>query len=213
MLIHNRIPLLARIIPLLLATALFGACSPPAPPQLQQGTLLPSAKPIADFELIDQNGETMTLANLENRWTFVFFGYTQCPDVCPTSLSMLGQVMRLLEKEPALNAMPHGMFISVDPERDTPELLKQFVPYFYPDFSGATGSPAELMKLTRQLGILYAKSDDDNNEDDSYLMDHSAAIILFDPDGKYHALFNVPHDPALIASDFLLVKEYYEARQ
>lgn len=210
--IHERFLLLARIIPLLLAAALFGACSPPAPPQLQQGTLLPSAKPIADFQLVDQDGEALTLANLKNQWTFVFFGYTQCPDVCPTSLSMLGQVMRILEKEPGLDKMPRGLFVSVDPERDTPELLKQFVPYFYPDFSGATGSQEELMKLTRQLGILYARSDDNNSEDGNYLVDHSAAIILFNPDGKYHALFNVPHDPALIASDFLLVKNYYEAQ-
>jgi protein SCO1 len=202
---------LARIIPLLLAAALLVACSPPKPPQLQHGTLLPSAKPIAEFSLIDQNGDTFTLENLKHQWTFVFFGYTQCPDVCPTSLSMLGQVMRLLENDPALDKLPHGLFVSVDPERDTPETLAQFVPYFYPEFTGATGSPEELHKLTRQLGILYAKSGDSGERD--YLIDHSAAIILFDPDGKYHALFGIPHDPQLIASEFVIIKDYYEATQ
>jgi protein SCO1/2 len=202
---------LARIIPLLLAAALTVACAPPKPPQLQQGTLLPSPKPIAEFSLIDQTGAPFTLENLQQQWTFVFFGYTQCPDVCPTSLSMLGQVMRLLEKEPALETLPHGLFVSVDPQRDTPEMLAGFVPYFYPEFTGATGSPEELKKLTRQLGILYAKSEGSGESD--YLMDHSAAIILFNPEGKYHALFNVPHDPKLIASEFVIIRNYYEATQ
>jgi len=200
---------LARIIPLLLVAALMTACSPPKPPQLQQGTLLPSPKPIAEFSLVDQNGKPFGLDNLKHQWTFVFFGYTQCPDVCPTSLSMLGQVMRLLEKDPSLDTLPHGLFISVDPERDTPEMLAQFVPYFYPEFTGATGSQEELQKLTRQLGILYMKSE--GGSEDNYLVDHSAAIILFDPDGKYHALFNIPHDPKLIASEFIMIKDYYEA--
>ena len=202
---------LARIIPLLLVAALLAACSPPQPPQLQQGTLLPSAKAIAGFRLVDQNGDTFTLENLKNQWTFVFFGYTQCPDVCPTSLSMLGQMMRLLEKDPSLKTLPRGLFVSVDPERDTPELLAKFVPYFHPDFTGVTGSQEELQKLTRQLGILYMKSAD--GSEDNYLVDHSAAIILFDPDGKFHALFGMPHDPKLIASDFVMIRDYYEATQ
>ncbi len=202
---------LARIIPLLLAAALLAACSPPKPPQLQQGTLLPSAKPIAEFSLIDQNGDAFTLENLKHQWTFVFFGYTHCPDVCPTSLSMLGQMMRLLEQNPALETLPRGLFVSVDPERDTPELLAKFIPYFHPDFIGATGNPEELQKLTRQLGILYMKSG--GSTEDDYLVDHSAAIILFDPDGKFHALFGMPHDAKLIASEFIMIRDYYEAIQ
>ncbi len=176
---------------------------------MQQGTLLPSAKPIAEFKLIDQNGDSFTLENLKNQWTFVFFGYTHCPDVCPTSLSMLGRMMRLLEQDASLETLPQGLFISVDPERDTPELMAQFVPYFHPDFKGATGSHEELQKLTRQLGILYMKSDDGNQ--DNYLVDHSAAVILFNPDGKFHALFSVPHDAKLIAGDFVMIRDYYEA--
>jgi len=132
-----RIPLtpflLARIIPLLCIAALLGGCSPPKPPELQQATLLPSPKPIADFRLIDQNGEPFTLEDLKGHWTFVFFGYTQCPDVCPTSLAMLGQAIRSMGKNPDIDVMPRGLFVSVDPERDTPELLAQFVPYFHPD--------------------------------------------------------------------------------
>ena len=200
--------LLARIIPLLLATALL-ACSPPQAPQLQQGTLLPSAKPIAGFNLINDKGEAFTLDSLKGHWTFAFFGYTHCPDVCPTSLGMLGQVMRELKNSGRLDSMPRGVFFSVDPQRDTPETLARYVSYFHPEFVGVTGDPAEIQSLTRQLGILYMRTEGGDNDD--YLIDHSAGIILFDPDGKFRALFNVPHDPGKIASDFLLIRDYYEA--
>ena len=200
--------LLARIIPLLLATALLG-CNPPPAPQLQQGTLLPPAKPIAAFNLIDDQGEPFTLDSLKGHWTFAFFGYTHCPDVCPTSLGMLGQVMHTLKDSDHLDSMPQGVFVSVDPQRDTPEMLARYVRYFYPDFVGVTGEPAQLLALTRQLGILYLRHEGSGQDD--YLIDHSAGIILFDPDGKFHALFSVPHDPDKIASDFILIKDYYEA--
>jgi protein SCO1/2 len=196
----------------MLFTALvLAACSPPKPPQLQQGTLLPWAKPIADFHLSDHNGRPFTLDKLNGRWTFAFFGYTHCPDVCPTSMAMLAQVQRKLEQVAELEKLPQVVFISVDPERDTPELLARFVPYFHPSFTGVTGDADQIMALTRQLGILYGKAE--TGDADDYLVDHSAAIILFDPDGRFHALFNVPHDPGLIANDFIALKQYYEALQ
>lgn len=199
----------AWIIPCLLSAALLLACTPPQPPVLQQATLLPSAKPVADFRLLDQNGAAFTLDNLKGHWTFAFFGYTHCPDVCPTSLAMLAQVMRKLEAGGQSDTLPRGLFVSVDPQRDTPAVLAKYLPYFHPDFIGATGDNGEIMQLTRQLGILYAKAEGSGDTD--YLVDHSAAIILFDPDGKFRALFGVPHDPDKIASDFLLIKHYYEA--
>ena len=207
---HRPRSLLARIIPLWLATALL-ACSPPQPPQLQQGTLLPSAKPIAGFNLMNDKGEAFSLDSLKGHWTFAFFGYSHCPDVCPTTLGMLGQVMHKLQARSGSDSMPQGVFVSVDPQRDTPEMLSKYVHYFYPDFVGVTGAPAEIRALTRQLGILYLKTAGSDTED--YLIDHSAAIILFDPQGKFHALFNVPHDADKIASDFIKIRDYYEATQ
>jgi len=203
--------LLARIIPLLLATVLLGACSPPPPPQLKQATLLPSPKPVADFNLINHKGEPFTLASLEGHWTFAFFGYTHCPDVCPTSLAMLARVMKKLRETRPDDTLPQGLFVSVDPQRDTPATLATYVPYFDPDFTGVTGDPEQIKILTRQLGILYLKAD--GGGEDDYLIDHSAAIILFDPQGKFHALFNVPHDADNIADDFLRIRDYYEATQ
>lgn len=194
---------------MLLAAVLITACGQPAPPRLQQGTLLPEGKAVADFQLTDHRGQPFTLENLKGNWTFAFFGYTHCPDVCPTSLTMLGQVQRKLAKLAELDTLPQVVFFSVDPERDTPELLSRFVPYFHPDFVGTTGEAAQILSLTRQLGILYGKAGDAGT--DNYLIDHSAAIILFDPEGRFHAVFGVPHDPDLIASDFILIKNYYEA--
>jgi protein SCO1/2 len=204
-----RLAQLWRIIATLLAAVLIAACSAPPPPQLQQGTLLPSAKPVADFRLTDQAGQPFTLDNLKDRWTLAFFGYTHCPDVCPTSMAMLAQVHGQLEQNPDAAELPQVVFFSVDPERDTPELLASFVPYFHDSFIGVTGDPDEILKLTRRLGIIYGKTGGSGADD--YLVDHSAAIILFNPAGNFHALFNVPHKPELIASDFLAIRDYYEA--
>jgi len=198
-----------HIIPMLLATVLLSACGQPELPQLKQGTLLPSAKAVSDFQLTDHNGKPFSRENLRGKWSFAFFGYTHCPDVCPTSLSMLAQVMKKLEKDSTLDTLPQVIFVSVDPERDTPELLEKFVPYFHPDFIGVTGDPQPLLLLTRQLGIMYGKAPGDNA--DNYLVDHSASIILFDPDGNFLALFGMPHDPDLIAQEFIAIKNYYEA--
>jgi protein SCO1/2 len=198
-----------RIIPLLCVTALLGACSPPQPPQLNHATLLPSAKPLLDFTLVDQNHQPFTQASFLDHWTFAFFGYTHCPDVCPTALTMLVQLRRKLEASMPPDKLPAVVFFSVDPERDTPEQLAKFVPYFHPEFLGVTGDIEQIMTLTRQIGILHARAE--NASDDNYLVDHSAAIVLFDPAGKFHAVFGVPHDPDLIATDFLAIRQYYEA--
>jgi len=196
---------------MLLAVVLLAACSRPEPPQLGLGTLLPSAKPVTEFQLTDHHGQPFTLENLKDNWTFAFFGYTHCPDVCPTSMSILAQVQRKLEQQDGLDRLPQVVFVSVDPERDSTALLSQFVPYFHPDFIGASGDTSNTLKLSRQLGILYGKAED--SAADNYLVDHSAAIILLDPDAALRAVFGIPHDADLIASDFLAIKAYYEATQ
>ncbi len=202
-----------RIIPMLLTGVLLSACSRTDPPQLQQGTLLLPAKEIAEFRLTDQNGESFTLDKLKGNWSFAFFGYTHCPDVCPNSLAMLAKMLRNLEKQLDPGQLPQVLFVSVDPQRDTPQVLSEFVPYFHPEFLGITGEESELLMLTRQLGILYGKADTEEATTNNYLVDHSAAIILFDPEARYHVLFNVPHDPDLMSADFLALHRYYETNR
>jgi protein SCO1/2 len=200
----------SHIIPLLLVAALLG-CQPPEAPRLQAGTLVSPPMALGSFELVDQHGDPFGPQNLAGRWTFVFFGYTHCPDVCPTALAVLGRLISSLEEDRPAGSIPRGLFISVDPQRDSPRVLAEYVPYFHPDLVGATGDPDQIDKLTRQLGIFHARSPDGGDSD--YLIDHSAALLLFDPAGQLRALFSPPHDPALIAADFDLVREYYEASQ
>ncbi len=196
-----------RIIPVLAALWLLASCGAPQPPQLEGATLLQPDRRLAEFSLVDHHGEAFTQDALKGHWSLAFFGYTHCPDVCPNALGMLKRVQSLLEArgEP----LPRVLFVSVDPERDTPQTLAAYVAYFHPSFVGISGQDAQLQRLTRQLGILYGRAP--GGEGDSYLVDHSAAIILFNPEGHYQALFNVPHDPQRIASDFLAIRNWYEA--
>lgn len=191
----------------LLANALL---QPPPPPALGQGTTrLEPPRTLADFSLTDHTGAGFTLERLRGRWTFVFFGYTHCPDICPTTMSTLNTVARALEAGPDGAASPQYVFVSIDPERDTPEQLGKFVPYFNPSFLGVTGDPAAINALTRQLSVLYLKVEPDRP--DGYLMDHSAAILLLDPEARFHALMSPPFDPAGMAQDFQKLADYYEA--
>ncbi len=196
------------IIPILLSVVSLIGCEKMQAPQLQNATLLADGKAVADFSLVNHDENPFTQEQLKNRWTFMFFGYTHCPDVCPNSLSMLGRVRRNLDDTLEAGEQPQVVFVSVDPARDTPELLKKYTPYFHPSFTGVTGSPDALKQFTLQLGILYLKTGGDSKAD--YLVDHSASILLFNPDGDLYALFGVPHDANAIESDFLAIKTYYE---
>ena len=184
--------------------------SPPPLPELAQGTLLPEAKPIQPFELKDATGQVFTGKQLQGHWSFIFFGYTHCPDVCPTTLQTLAQSIKHITTNNPDQELPQVIFVSVDPERDSSERLKQFVGYFNDNFIGVSGEAEEIQAFTAQLGIIYAKVIDSPVSD--YLVDHSAAVLLFDPNGEFRALFNVPHDANKIANDFLAIKKYFEAR-
>jgi protein SCO1/2 len=170
-----------------------------------KATHFPQPREIAPFELVEHTGKAFTHKDLEGRWSFVFFGYTHCPDVCPTTLSTLNSVAGKLEGQADT---PRFIFISVDPERDTPETLGQYVSYFNGDFIGVTGNPDELGRLTQQLGILYMRVKDPG-EAENYLVDHSASVLLFDPDGRFHALFSPPLDATDIARDFTRLSQAY----
>jgi protein SCO1/2 len=177
------------------------------PPDLSglHATVLSQPRDVQPFMLVDHTGKSFDNSALLGRWSFVFFGYTHCPDVCPTTLSVLNSVARKLED---LENQPRFVFISIDPERDTPEKLGQFVSYFNGTFIGATGTDDAINALTRQLGVIYARVDE-NSGTDNYLMDHSASVLLLDPAGRFHAVFTPPLDAADIASDFITISESY----
>ncbi len=179
---------------------------PAAIPQNLQATLLDIAKPLTAFSLIDHNNKTFNLQSLKGKWSFLFFGYTHCPDVCPLAL----QVMRSVWKQPQLKSAIASnlkmIFVSVDPDRDKPELLKSYVQYYNPAFIGVTGNPDEIDKLTNQLGILYGF--DEPNENGDYNVSHSGQIILIDPQGNMRAVFSSPLTPQSIAKDFIEIQKY-----
>lgn len=172
--------------------------SRPAAPQID-GLLWPQSKPLTAFALTDQHGRPFTLERLRGRWTLLFFGYTNCPDVCPVTLSVLKNA-RALTTPAGTQADPLQIaFVSVDPARDTPEHLAAYVAHFDPDFLGVSGGESDLQAFARQLGVLYIRAEPDSKG--GYLVDHTAALFLVDPRGHLVALFQAPHDAATLARD------------
>jgi protein SCO1/2 len=153
---------------------------------------------LPQFALIDHRNQPFTSENLRGEWTFLFFGFTHCPDICPTTLQMLSQVAKGLSDLPE-EQRARVVLISVDPKRDTPEQLSKYVSFFNPDFTGVSGSEAALNDFTRQLGVPVAIS---AGEAEAYTVDHSAAIFLIDPSGSIRALFSPPHSAQAIADDY-----------
>ena len=167
--------------------------------------LYSSSRAFPDFTLTDQNGKSFTNKNLTDAWNFIFFGFTHCPDVCPLTLSTIDKVLNNLSANKELPAK--GVFISVDPKRDTTEKLNTYVKHFNQDMIGLTGSDEQLSKLTQALGVVYTTPNE--NQDDNYLIDHSAHIFLVSPNGKLAAIFSTPHEANTITEDFIVLNAYY----
>ncbi len=162
-------------------------------PELASGTWLPQPRQIADFRLTDESGNAFSAAQLRGRPTLVFFGFTHCPDVCPTTLVKLAQV----KKAAALPGL-QVLLISIDPRRDTPALLKQYVHAFDPQFIGLTGDPGTVTRLTGEFGIAVARVELPGGD---YTMDHSAAVFLLDGHGREVGVFTPPFDVNRFAQD------------
>ena len=200
-------PLIALVLGVGAAMVLLGPRSVD-PPTLLHATQIPP-RLVADFELVDQHGAPFGPERMRGRWSLLFFGYTHCPDVCPATMHVLDGAVKEIHAlaDPAPDTQV--VFVSVDPRRDTPQQLAQYVPYFNKDFLGVTGSTEAINRLTSQLGILHMRSGGDP-EGGGYLVDHSASILLFDPQGRQYAVFGPPHDAPQIARDFLALARYYE---
>jgi len=166
---------------------------------LATGTYLEPRRALPDFSLIDQRGQGFGLGNLRGHWSFLFFGYTNCPDVCPATLSTLAAMQKKLRSD-AGAGRPQVIFVSVDAKRDTPEQLARYVPYFDPEFVGVTApDQASIQALASQLGIFVQISP---RPDGTYTVDHSGEILVVDPDGKLAAILTGPFTWAALAADF-----------
>jgi protein SCO1/2 len=167
--------------------------------------VLPEPRVVADFALVDGQGQPFSLENLRGHWSLLFFGFTNCPDVCPSALYDLNLVSEQLEaSQGAGSADVQVVFISVDPERDTPEKLSQYVSYFNPGFIGVSGSNEQLAPMTMQMGIAY-RVEEHEAEAERYEVYHSASIMLMDPRGRLHGVFPAPHNAEKMAVELAQV--------
>lgn len=181
----------------LFATALLLAACQPAPPQPAfLATDITGAAFARDFRLTDHNGRVRSLADFRGRVVAVFFGYTHCPDVCPTTLADFAAALRLMG--PAGDRVD-VVFVTVDPERDTADLLRQYVPAFHPRFLGMRTDPESLRELAGEFKVVYQKSG--VKAADDYLIDHSAGTFVYDTQGRLRLLVPYGTGPEAIAQD------------
>ena len=187
----------ARRLALISALSI-AACSHPAP--APERPPLAGARIGGPFALVDQNGRAVTDASFAGRYRIVYFGYTFCPDVCPTDMAHLGAAMKLLDRQdPALANRIAPIFISVDPARDTPAVLRQFVAAFDRRLVGLTGSPDAIARTAREYGVYYKKGAP--TADGGYMVDHSVAAYLMSPSGQPLALLPIEGESAAIAAE------------
>lgn len=161
---------------------------PPAEPEF--ATVLPEPKPLPAFSLVDHEGRPFTRERLEGRTSLVFFGFTHCPDICPLTLGQLASARReLAAGAPEGSPLPQIVFVSVDPERDTPSKVAAYVQHFGQDIVGVTGPVDDLRTLTEPLGIFFEK----RGTGDDYAVSHSTAVLVVGPNAALEALFSTPH--------------------
>ncbi len=177
-------------------------------PQFNNMVVLPAPRTLSDVDLIDHRGSSFNLNNLSGRWSLMFFGFTHCPDICPTTMASLKQVKQQLSSQRKWGNY-QVIMVSVDPKRDSPEQLSKYVPFFDPEFIGVTGTEQSLTQFAKQVGVLFVTRE--GSAPDNYEVDHSASIILIDPDGNWAGAIPAPHNVDEMTSDLLKLANFYSA--
>ena len=167
----------------------------------QHATILPQAAALPRFSLLDQNGAEFNNESLNDQWSLIFFGFTHCPDICPAPLQQLA-IARSQILDAGESTFPNIILISVDPERDTPEVMATYIGHFGDGLTGVTGSLTELRTLTSALGIFFEKSVADSG---NYSVDHAAVVIVINKNAEFHALFSAPHNVDYFVNDIPLI--------
>ena len=176
-----------------------------------EATVFPDPKPIPQFSLQDQHGKGFTREDLNGKWSLIAFGYTNCPDVCPQLLRTFNRIDGLMTGA-AFEYPPQYLFVGIDPKRDTVDQMSGFLSHFNQKIIGLTGDETQIKVLTKGLGILSKRSDINElyqnlrsikqGSEDSYLIDHTSAILIVNPNGDVHALTSPPHSGDVIARDY-----------
>lgn len=173
--------------------------------KLKTVSLFPSPLPLQPFSLRGRDDAPVASADLEGRWAMLFFGFTHCPDICPTTLARLGDAAEIWDQSIPAEQRPQVLMVSVDPERDTPARTADYAAYFDKAFLGATGDDAVLQPMARSMGMVYSREPLDSGIEGDYEVQHSASIVLIDPQGRRAGLIRPPLDPAAIAADMVLL--------
>ncbi|UYB50927.1 SCO family protein [Xanthomonas sp. AM6] len=199
---------LAAGLGLLLAQKYFGGSAAPAWPETRAVRLYPQPRTLPDFHLRQSDGTPLVPGELKGHWTLVFLGFTACPDVCPTTLADLARAQKQWQPIPE-TLRPRVLFVSVDPQRDTPSRLGDYAHAFHKDTIAATADVPELERFATALGFVFQKVPGKHFQENpnDYSMDHSAAIAVLDPQGRQTGLIRPPFDPAAIAADLQALTE------
>lgn len=180
--------------------------APFRPADLSTGTQLNEPRPLPAFNLTRDDQQQFTRNDLEGQWTLVFFGFTHCPDVCPNTLFLLDRVVDQLGQD---EQPPQVLFVSVDPERDTPEQIRDYLDYFNPDFIGVTGDAGNLQTVASAMSVAYELRPADHEDGAQYEVIHSSAVLVINPNGQLHALFTPPLKADEMTTDLrTLIKSY-----
>jgi protein SCO1/2 len=171
----------------------------PAP---EAATVLPEPRPLANVRFLDTHGAERHVADLRGEFTLLFFGFTNCPDVCPLTLKLLADARaEIVRRAPRL--APRVLFVSVDPHRDTPERIAAYLSAFDPSFEGVTANDAELAPLLEQLGVGVERHEHGGAH---YNVVHNSAIYVLDPNADWVAVSTGPHEPTTLATDYLRIR-------
>lgn len=169
------------------------------------GTLLEKPREVVAFELMGINKKPFNNEQLKGHWTLMFFGFTNCGSICPTTMAELSKMYRLLETK-GVQRLPRVVMVSVDPDRDDLNQLARYVKAFNPHFYGIRGDDDALKAITHDIGIAYAKlTPNEASGSDHYDIEHTGTVVLFNPEGKLSAFFTMPHDANQLAEDYLLL--------
>lgn len=175
-------------------------------PQMQTVRLFPQTRPITPFTLKQSDGSELTAEELRGHWTLLFLGFTHCPDICPTTLAELSQSQKQWAALPA-ETRPLVLFVSVDPERDSPARTGEYAHYFSPDTLAATAEIPTLEALARSLGMVFMKVPLPGGKPGDYTVDHSATLALLDPQGRMAGIVRPPLQPKTIGEDLAKLAE------
>lgn len=200
---------LAAGLGLLAAQKFFGPAQPAKTwPDTAAVTMFPKARPLPTFSLRQSDGTQLADGELKGHWTLVFLGFTYCPDVCPTTLAELAQAQKQWAGLPD-STRPRVLFVSVDPERDTPTKIGEYAHAFHPDTLAATADVPTLENFAKSLGFVFMKVPGKGFEQNpnDYTMDHSSGIAVLDPQGRLAGLIRPPLKPADIAADLKALTE------